>query len=52
MKKILYFLSLLLGFVSSAMAQNVNIPDPNFKNALLNHNPIIDTNGDGEIQAK
>ncbi len=50
MKKILYFLSLLLVFVSGVMAQNVNIPDPNFKNALLNHNPIIDTNGDGEIQ--
>lgn len=31
-------------------AQNVNIPDTNFKNALLNHNPVIDTNGDGEIQ--
>jgi len=28
----------------------VNIPDPNFKNALLTHSPTIDTNGDGEIQ--
>jgi len=31
-------------------SQNVNIPDTNFKNALLTHYPIIDTNGDGEIQ--
>ena len=34
----------------SANAQNVNIPDINFKNALLEHNPVIDTNGDNEIQ--
>ena len=31
-------------------AQIVNIPDTNFKDALLNHNPPIDTNDDGEIQ--
>lgn len=35
-------------------AQIVNIPDPHFKNALLNHDnfggEIIDINGDGEIQ--
>lgn len=28
----------------------VSIPDANFKNALLNHNPVIDTNSDNEIQ--
>ncbi len=28
----------------------LNIPDTNFKNALLAHNPVIDTNDDGEIQ--
>jgi len=28
----------------------VNIPDANFKTALLNNFPVIDTNGDGEIQ--
>lgn len=28
----------------------VNIPDGNFKFALLNHTPTIDTNGDGKIQ--
>lgn len=31
-------------------AQIVNIPDPNFKSALLIHDPVIDTNNDGEIQ--
>ncbi len=42
---------LLLLFISTVNAQIVNIPDPQFKNALLNHtNGIIDTNGDGEIQ--
>lgn len=30
--------------------QVVDIPDVNFKNALLTHDPVIDTNGDGEIQ--
>ncbi|WP_431166137.1 T9SS type A sorting domain-containing protein [Tenacibaculum halocynthiae] len=28
----------------------VTIPDANFKKALLNHSPTIDTNGDNEIQ--
>jgi len=28
----------------------VNIPNSNFKTALLNHNPVIDLDGDGEIQ--
>ncbi len=35
-------------FVSNA--QNVNIPDANFKTKLLNYTPVIDTNNDGEIQ--
>lgn len=30
-------------------ANIVNIPDVNFKNALLNHSPAIDTNNDGII---
>jgi hypothetical protein len=34
----------------SAQAQVVNIPDVNFKNALLNHIPVIDTNNDNEIE--
>ena len=48
MKKLLFILSLLSYSISNA--QIVNIPDANFKNALLNHSPVIDTNGDGEIQ--
>ncbi len=51
------FLLLGLAFLASIWfgglnAQNpdiVDIPDANFKQALLDHNPIIDTNGDGEI---
>ncbi len=31
-------------------SQIVNIPDANFKTALINHVPIIDSNSDGEIQ--
>ncbi|MDG1477743.1 MAG: hypothetical protein P8Q14_11395, partial [Vicingaceae bacterium] len=39
---------LIIGGLS---AQNVNIPDANLKSALVNQiNPIIDINGDGEIQ--
>ena len=48
MKHLLLTLTLLTSFFASA--QIVSIPDANFKNALLNHNPVIDTNGDGEIQ--
>ncbi|MBC8884235.1 hypothetical protein H9X57_15285 [Flavobacterium piscinae] len=47
MKKIFFLLILFSSFVQ---AQIVNIPDPNFKNALLSYNPVIDTNSDGEIQ--
>lgn len=35
---------------ASITAQNVVIPDATFKDRLLNHNPVIDTNNDGEIQ--
>ncbi|MCB0399367.1 MAG: T9SS type A sorting domain-containing protein [Winogradskyella sp.] len=46
-----FFLSILLLCVFKISdAQIVNIPDANFKNALLNHDPIIDINDDGEIQ--
>lgn len=58
MKKILLLLLLFSGF---ANAQIVSIPDPNFKNFLINHyyntNPMVgginvylDSNHDGEIQ--
>ncbi|MEH6764883.1 MAG: T9SS type A sorting domain-containing protein [Aequorivita antarctica] len=48
MKHLLLTLTLLTSLFASA--QIVNIPDANFKNALLNYDPPIDTNGDGEIQ--
>ena len=49
MKKILPFLFVLIGL--NAGAQIVNIPNANFKNALVNYTPRIDINFDGEIQA-
>ena len=56
MKKTLLLLT--LAFTSYNYAQNVNIPDANFKNVLLAHGVTItgsniskiDTNDDGEIQ--
>ena len=45
---LLLTITILLFFTSPG--QIVNIPDANFKNALLNHVPVINTNGDGEIQ--
>jgi len=45
---ILIILAIAFAFVSQA--QIVNIPDANFKNALINHTPVIDLNTDGEIQ--
>jgi hypothetical protein len=42
----LSFIIFLLILVQSTKAQNINIPDPNFKDALLN-TKCIDTNGDG-----
>lgn len=40
----------ILGISSTANAQDVNIPDADFKSALIAHVPSIDTNNDGEIQ--
>jgi hypothetical protein len=48
MKVFQIFCLVLVSF--TANAQIVNIPDANFKSALLNHDPVIDTNNDGEIQ--
>ncbi len=46
--------ALFMMFAFSASAQIVNIPDPNFKNALVHYSDlfgrIIDSNNDGEIQ--
>ncbi|SDT01619.1 T9SS-dependent choice-of-anchor J family protein [Winogradskyella sediminis] len=41
---------LCIAATSLSFSQNVTITDTNFKNALLNHDPVIDTNSDGEIQ--
>ncbi len=35
-----------------AQTDIVNIPDANLKEALLDHTPVIDTNGDGEISVE
>ncbi len=40
----------MLSLMGTANAQNVNIPDTDLKAALLSHDPVIDTNDDGEIQ--
>lgn len=45
-----YLLLLLLAFSLAGRGQVVSIPDANFKSALLSHSPVINTNGDGEIQ--
>ncbi len=49
MKKILLMTTIAAIAGMGAMAQNVNIPDPVFKNYLLG-NSAINTNGDDEIQ--
>jgi len=49
MKKITLVILLLI-IVDFSFAQIVNIPDANFKQALLLHNTTVDTNHDGEIQ--
>jgi len=48
MKTLFTIIGVLYSF--AGISQIVDIPDPNFKNALLNHDPVIDINGDGEIQ--
>lgn len=47
MRKLLLLISVIYSI--SLTAQNIVFPDANFKTALVNHNPIIDTNNDGEI---
>ena len=43
----LTFLFVVISTISQA--QNIVFTDANFKQGLLNHNPVIDTNNDGEI---
>ncbi len=49
MKTIFTILFLMIS-IGLGFSQNVTIPDSNFKNALLTHDPVIDINSDGEIQ--
>lgn len=49
MKKLFTLFSLVAITANFLNAQNVHIPDANFKNALLNHVPIIDTDNNLEI---
>ncbi len=49
MKNLFILISLLFSLAQSSIAQVVNIPDANFKKALVN-NPLINTNKDAEIQ--
>jgi hypothetical protein len=49
MKKLL-FTGIIILYSLSTFAQIVDIPDENFKAALLDNFQPIDTNGDGEIQ--
>jgi hypothetical protein len=44
------FYHLLVLFALQVGAQTVNIPNALFKAQLLEYSPVIDTNGDGEIQ--
>ncbi len=44
-----YLILLFLFVIGNATAQNIYIPDTNFKAALVGDS-IINTNGDGEIQ--
>lgn len=48
MKK--YYILFILSMPFGGHAQIVNIPDPVFKIQRVEHIPVIDTNGDGEIQ--
>lgn len=45
-----YLLLPVFLFSLAGRGQVVNIPDANFKSTLLAHSPVINTNGDGEIQ--
>ncbi|MGC4104722.1 hypothetical protein [Ferruginibacter sp.] len=50
MKNIFLLIFFIAFFGTTGTAQVVNIPDANFKQALLAANPSIDLNNDGQIQ--
>ncbi|AQS93049.1 hypothetical protein BXQ17_02705 [Polaribacter sp. BM10] len=47
--KLLFFAIITLLISNYSQSQNVNIPDNEFKQALLNYTPTIDTNNDYQI---
>lgn len=49
MQKLILIIIVLI-VAQFSFGQIVNIPDPLFKSALLDHSPVIDVNDDGEIQ--
>jgi Leucine-rich repeat (LRR) protein len=51
LKKLSFFL-ITLTFSLTTLSQNVNIPDNEFKQALLNYSPRIDTNFDYQISVQ
>ena len=50
MKKSFGIYFIVLCMFNIANSQIVDIPDQHFKDRLIDHDPVIDTNGDGEIQ--
>jgi hypothetical protein len=50
MKKSVVLFIILSLIINLIKAQVISFPDPYFKDRLINHEPVIDINGDGEIQ--
>ncbi len=50
MKKSITIYFIVLGMFNILNSQIVDIPDQHFKDRLIDHVPVIDTNEDGEIQ--
>jgi len=50
MKKLFGFYFIVLCMFNIVNSQVVEIPDPHFKDRLIDHDPVIDINEDGEIQ--
>jgi Leucine-rich repeat (LRR) protein len=48
--KYLLLLSIQIFLIGTLSAQNIDFNDVNLENALLGHDPVIDTNEDGRIQ--
>jgi hypothetical protein len=50
MKKLFGIYFIVIGMFNVLNSQIIDIPDQHFKDRLINHDPVIDINGDGEIQ--